>query len=314
MKWELLPEHRDEYIVKLRKMTKGNNNSAGSGTGRRESFQLGSPSPRKVLGPPISLDDTPSALAFPGGLGTSRSVTPPPSSSYRVQPQEAYTPDRGSRRPAVRSDNMLSVETPKPTTSLLPPSRINNDLLTAPPNGDDPISPGPNPSAAAASTAVTPAPQRQHPRLAPPSASQLPSSYLPTSSPAPFWKYVSFGSTPAKPGDSYDRSGPGRNGPGIELNFSPLKDLQSSSPPPMMQKRPEDSSVPRLRELGSPLKDRGMFTFGTPTASKTTGGLLGVLDDNDPEDDVGGLGDFMGVDLTKYDFVLLTTSLENSNA
>src|SRR5690606_23789442 len=56
---------------------------------------------------------------------------------------------------------------------------------------------------------VTPGPQRQQPRLAPPSTAALPSSYLPTSSPAPFWKYVGWN------GDS------------------PVKDIHSSSPPSM---------------------------------------------------------------------------------
>ncbi|KAL2754702.1 hypothetical protein ACRALDRAFT_1070414 [Sodiomyces alcalophilus JCM 7366] len=46
---------------------------------------------------------------------------------------------------------------------------------------------------------VTPAPHRVHPRLAPPSTAQRPSQHMPTSSPAPFWKYADIGSTPLKP-------------------------------------------------------------------------------------------------------------------
>lgn len=45
---------------------------------------------------------------------------------------------------------------------------------------------------------VTPAPHRVHPMLAPPSTAQRPSQHMPTSSPAPFWKYADIGSTPLK--------------------------------------------------------------------------------------------------------------------
>lgn len=66
---------------------------------------------------------------------------------------------------------------------------------------------------------VTPAPLKVHPRLAPPSTAQRPSQHMPTSSPAPFWKFAEYGSTPIKP----------------LPDISPSKHLgtipQSSSPP-----------------------------------------------------------------------------------
>ncbi|EMR70050.1 putative fork head domain-containing protein [Eutypa lata UCREL1] len=52
---------------------------------------------------------------------------------------------------------------------------------------------------------VTPAPHKVHPRLAPPSTAQRPSQHMPTSSPAPFWKYADINSTPFKP-DHFDMS------------------------------------------------------------------------------------------------------------
>ncbi|GKT87992.1 LOW QUALITY PROTEIN: fork head domain-containing protein [Colletotrichum tofieldiae] len=70
---------------------------------------------------------------------------------------------------------------------------------------------------------VTPAPHRVHPRLAPPSTAQRPSQHMPTSSPAPFWKYADIGSTPLKPAAHFDMSPSKPSLGGIP---------QSSSPPP----------------------------------------------------------------------------------
>lgn len=69
---------------------------------------------------------------------------------------------------------------------------------------------------------VTPAPLRVHPRLAPPSTAQRPSQHMPTSSPAPFWKYADFGSTPARTWDVSPIKG---------LGPAPNLMPQSSSPP-----------------------------------------------------------------------------------
>ena len=63
---------------------------------------------------------------------------------------------------------------------------------------------------------VTPAPARVHPRLAPPSTAQRPSQHMPTSSPAPFWKYAEFGNTPMK---------------GVGLDSSPIKGGAAPAPP-----------------------------------------------------------------------------------
>jgi hypothetical protein len=292
MKWELLPEHRDEYIKKLRKPSKG---------GRLSLSQSGSPSsPRggaqKTLQPqPVRpmhpLDDPPTQTAE-GNRSPPRSVTPPSMPTYRVQPQEAYTPDRGSRLPALRNPDKTLVDTPGPpihhnTGDLGPISGPGGS--TTPADGDQiPTSPirrsntfNDDDDNIGLST-LTPAPRRHHPRLAPPSTGrgQLPSSYLPTSSPAPFWKYIHFGSTPAKP-DGY----------------SPPKDLHSSSPPPVTSKPEDPPKKNSVRELGSPLKDRsGGFHLGGPSHLPPN---LVPPDPKDDEDD-DGLGDFPGVDLARF--------------
>lgn len=79
---------------------------------------------------------------------------------------------------------------------------------------------------------VTPAPLRVHPRLAPPSTAQRPSQHMPTSSPAPFWKYADLQSTPLK----FDVSPSKTAGGGLP---------QSSSPPPAPDSRSPVASPTR---------------------------------------------------------------------
>ncbi|KOS19255.1 Fork-head transcriptional regulator 2 [Escovopsis weberi] len=94
---------------------------------------------------------------------------------------------------------------------------------------------------------VTPAPPRVHPRLAPPSTAQRPSQHMPTSSPAPFWKYADIGSTPLKPMAPYESPS--------KAAASALPPIQSSSPsssagksPPSSPSRPQRPGQPRRAE------------------------------------------------------------------
>lgn len=109
------------------------------------------------------------------------------------------------------------------------------------------VDPGENPPASPTLTSsylqddpgsfATPAPLRVHPKLAPPSTAQRPSQHMPTSSPAPFWKYADIGSTPLKP---------------AQFDLSPSKALGtlpgSSSPPPPRSKSPAASPTRAGRE------------------------------------------------------------------
>lgn len=83
---------------------------------------------------------------------------------------------------------------------------------------------------------ITPAPVRKHPYLAPPSTAQRPSQHMPTSSPAPFWRYAELGSTP--------------RGPAFDL--SPIKDSAGLAIPA------SSSPAPRRGSGASPTRNGGM--------------------------------------------------------
>lgn len=81
---------------------------------------------------------------------------------------------------------------------------------------------------------ITPAPQRQQPRLPPPSTAQIPSKFMPMSSPAQFWKFAEIGSTPARPvQDTSPLKGESGDGLGNLPSSSPPPDLVSPSKPGM---------------------------------------------------------------------------------
>ncbi|KAK4189565.1 fork-head transcriptional regulator 2 [Podospora australis] len=94
---------------------------------------------------------------------------------------------------------------------------------------------------------ATPAPHRAHLKLAPPSTAQRPSQHMPTSSPAPFWKYAELQATPLK---------------STSLDFSPIKPTSalppaSSSPPP-----PPRSKSP----VASPTRPSSRLMADEPTS------------------------------------------------
>lgn len=76
----------------------------------------------------------------------------------------------------------------------------------------------------------TPAPHRVIPHLAPPSTAQRPSQHMPTSSPAPFWKFAELGGATPMKGPAFDMS-PTKGGG--DLGVPP-----SSSPPPAHRASP----------------------------------------------------------------------------
>lgn len=147
--------------------------------------------------------------------------SPPPSNSpdlaYARKPQ--YTPDQGRYGSSLRED-------PLGDGSPLPRRRQNTNVYGFSDNiqGSPPILSSSYANEDGGSF-ITPAPQRKRPYLAPPSTAQRPSQHMPTSSPAPFWRYADLGGvTPMRP---FDMS-PIKNGPEIQSSSPPRPDANGS--------------------------------------------------------------------------------------
>ncbi|KAK6511939.1 transcription factor, variant 2 [Arthrobotrys musiformis] len=270
MKWQIAPDFLEEYTKKIQK-------GSISKTNKVLSPNLKSPASSNMKGSfPIGSSSRPgtSAGQKTGGVPIPRSVTPPPHSASGptlVTPKEAFTPDRSSRVVAKNKTPIAqSATVGDASTDELPasPSGERSNRITSSPFVDNFNSAG---------AAITPAPQKQNPHLAPPSINQLPSSYLPTSSPAPFWKYLNF-LTPGRPDHS-----------------SPIKSphLRSSSPP-----EPLPPIASKLREAGSPVKDKDNIFRGkhSPVKSEPPNTSTNIDGDVDAAD----TDEFAGIDLSRY--------------
>jgi forkhead protein FKH len=167
-------------------------------------------------------------------------VSPPPRSSL---PDVQSTPDRRLGRHTGRNSNLTADGSPLPRSRK--PAAADPSLSSFPPHSPTLTSSYLQDDGA---SFVTPAPPRVHPRLAPPSTAQRPSQHMPTSSPAPFWKYADIGSTPLKPPAPYELS-PSKPGAGLPV--------QSSSPPR------GDKSPP-----SSPTRPQKVVTHEEPEATE----------------------------------------------
>lgn len=259
MKWMIAPEHRQEYWKK--QLRKGNNSSAPSSPATKEP-----PSSRGTNGHAGS-----SYEGIFSATKTSPQTTSPGFSSFSVAPVEAYTPERGSRLGQRGTDLARSgANTDFDEQSPLP-TRIrntqhengNNSQNNSTSNANDGSTnrayglsgnaTGSPPVLSSSyydegpSSMITPAPQRHQPRLPPPSTAQIPSKFMPMSSPAQFWKFADIGSTPARlvPDMSPLKGG----------NLGALGDglMPSSSPPPPNFASPSKPSTSNVRALG-PIK------------------------------------------------------------
>ncbi|KAJ5439681.1 transcriptional regulator family: Forkhead [Penicillium daleae] len=206
MKWQIAAEHREEYRKK--QMRKGTQSSAPSSPATKEP-------PSSARGTHVAALDT----SFAATAKKSPPVSSPGFSSFPVAPVEAYTPERGSRLGrGVGSDHPLrhmnprDYEEPSPlparshngnTASSSRVQNSSNNLSRAYGLSDNVAGSPPVLSSSyydeGPSSMITPAPQRQQPRLPPPSTAQIPSKFMPMSSPAQFWKFADIGSTPARP-------------------------------------------------------------------------------------------------------------------
>ncbi|KAI1423798.1 fork head domain-containing protein [Xylaria sp. FL1777] len=198
MKWEVVPEHRAEMVRTCWRGGRG---------GHRGSSVPSSPSQPSQM---TYITSGPKDMANkePGSTRKRKAVSPatsPPPRASLMQSQ--VTPDRRLLATSLHDDSPL----PR-GNKRLQQSNSFADMPQSPPVLSSSYLPDEGASF------VTPAPQRLHPRLAPPSTAQRPSQHMPTSSPAPFWKYIDIHSTPLK--TPYDVS---PTKPGLP---------NSSSPPP----------------------------------------------------------------------------------
>lgn len=292
MKWQIVPEHRQEYWNKQAR--KGNQSSAPSSPAGKElpptRMTNGQAGPNRNLEAAIDSGKTPTKAASPGY------------SSFSVAPIEAYTPDRGSRGGRrgtnLTRNNNADYEEPSPL-----PSRSRSNTAGRTYGMSDNIAGSPPVLSSsyfddAPSSMITPAPRRQQPRLAPPSTAQIPSKFMPMSSPAQFWKFADIGSTPAQP----------------VPDMSPLKSeavgddaIPSSSPPPPNMASPSrPSALAGASRLSQSIKreregddaDRG----GAPNGGRMIDPVdqLGPEPSNDDGDEEGGF------DLARYVYTVLS--------
>ncbi|KAL0930747.1 fork head domain-containing protein [Colletotrichum truncatum] len=224
MKWQIVPEAREEMTRSAYKGGRG---------GHRGSSAPSSPSQLNYIthGP---RDMTSREPVSARKRKVSATGSPPPSSSLAAAQS---TPDRSTRRLAPPSTALTADGSPLPRPRKGAGASASTSFTSASYHDQSPTLTSSYLPEDGASF-VTPAPHRVHPRLAPPSTAQRPSQHMPTSSPAPFWKYADIGSTPLKPAAHFDMSPSKPSLGGIP---------QSSSPPPVKS--------PNLSPTRSPNKE-----------------------------------------------------------
>ncbi|OAX80078.1 hypothetical protein ACJ72_05592, partial [Emergomyces africanus] len=261
MKWQIAPEFRQEYWNKQAR--KGNNqqSSAPSSPAGKESKSTFRPANGQKG------YDKGFESSFPAN-NPSPQTTSPGFNSFSVAPVEAYTPERGPRAGrGVNGHGNADYGEQSPLPSRPPSNNPNRTYGLS-----DNISGSPPVLSSSffddATSMITPAPRRQQPRLAPPSTAQIPSKFMPMSSPAQFWKFAEIGNTPGRVADmsplnggggggSHGGGGRGGGGGGIGGAGDGMNVIPSSSPPPP--------------NLGSPSKPGSAAGLGRPLGSRTVG-------------------------------------------
>ncbi|KXX76176.1 Fork-head transcriptional regulator 2 [Madurella mycetomatis] len=230
MKWQLVPESREEMIRSAwRGGRGGHRGSSNPSSPNQLSYITSGPKDMAARDPLSARKRKVSPSGSPQPRSTLRdSHLTPVRATRKPLPDEAGTGADGSPLPRLRKPNASS------TLGLVeaaPPSPI----LTSSYLQDD------------GASFVTPAPHRVHPKLAPPSTAQRPSQHMPTSSPAPFWKYADYGSTPLKPAHaSFDLS------PSKSMGGLPAP---SSSPPPALRRSKSPAQSPTRASSRPPVDD-----------------------------------------------------------
>jgi hypothetical protein len=207
MKWQLVPESREEMIRSAwRGGRGGHRGSSNPSSPSQLSYITSGPKDMAARDPASARKRKVSPSGSPQPRSTLRdSHLTPVRATRKPLPDEAGTGADGSPLPRLRKPNTsstLGLVEAAPASPTLTSSYLQDDSASF----------------------VTPAPHRVHPKLAPPSTAQRPSQHMPTSSPAPFWKYADIGSTPLKPAHASFELSPSKPGVGLPA--------ASSSPPP----------------------------------------------------------------------------------
>ncbi|KAI9167321.1 Fork-head transcriptional regulator [Paramyrothecium foliicola] len=226
MKWQIVSEAKEEMVRNAYRIGRG---------GHRGSSAPSSPNQLNY----ITQGPRDMASRDPPSTARKRRAVSPQASPTRRSTQQSLaqsTPIRqiSSDRLSARSAN-LTVDgspLPRPRRSNPPDSSFS---------GYQPQSPTLTSSYLQdeGGSFVTPAPPRVHPKLAPPSTAQRPSQHMPTSSPAPFWKYADIGSTPLRPSARFTyEASPSKPAGNVPQSSSPPAENKS---PPSSPSRPQKS-------------------------------------------------------------------------
>ena len=208
MKWRLVPEHREATVAVAQKNA--------SKAGGRISSAPGSPAGHASSGGFLPITN--------GHMKGSPNAYTPPLSSYPPTQQPSFTPTRGPQMqlpayaPTQGIHPVLSDE-----TSPIPRRRANGHLTAI--DSSPTLTSG---AWAHDQPIQTPAPRPYNLTVPAPNTAKLPTSHMPDSSPAPFWKFPgpSINSTPA--GSSWPALSPEKSS---DPNGTTLG-VHSSSPPP----------------------------------------------------------------------------------
>lgn len=237
MKWQIVPDQREEFIKKSLTSVK------------KPGISSGPTSPSKEGIASMQHND----FAIPrgvksrnGDLKTSPGSTPPMSHYPLVK--QAWTPDRASSNLLHKlqgggdtgsspQNGFLSGMSPFPLGSV---KQDKWGGFTEAAAAGSPGGPRMSMNVDAAEHLTTPLITKHAPKLAPPSTARLPSQFMPMSSPAPFWKYADLiGNTPAAKLAGIDSSpvkglkpDPGaKDGLDVSNADRARTDVRSSSPP-----------------------------------------------------------------------------------
>lgn len=246
MKWQIVPEAKDEMVGAAWRSGRGGHRGSSVPSspnqlnyitqGPRDMASRGTPVKRKrrsslLVSPP---QDAPALQSTPDRRAPTRNLT----STFDGSPLP-----RTKKKSTTGGDPLSSFQPQSPT------------LTSSYYEGEG-------------ASFVTPAPPRVHPKLAPPSTAQRPSQHMPTSSPAPFWRYADIGSTPLKPYRPYEAS-PSK----AASNMPPAA---SSSPAPLNKSPGSSPTQPQAQSHAAAVQAALAAPDEEETFDLTKGGLQSI--------------------------------------